>query len=550
MIHQANNLRIKQTRTALTWLTQLDVGLILLILVVLTSLQLAPSVIDQGRDSGIFAYVGQVIRDGGVPYRDAWDNKPPGVYYINAFAFAVFGTNRWALWFIETITVFLTGLLLFSLLSQVYKRRFIAWVGTLSFVFLTRHPALVPDTNFTEVYALLPQVMAFFAGYLFLRQQRGVWAFMLGLSVGLAFLIKQTTVGVALMFIPAIIVSRHSVVYQRLRWRWLGIIACGGLSALGAVSLYLLKEGVLLDAINATFISPVAFHKWVSRGLVQNNVSVWSTYQALSGSVAPIVIGPVTPFLMAGAVIAARRVAARPYSDDEAAANATLMIWTALTFVADLILANSTTRGHGHYYVTILPAMVLLISLAVSVVPPVQRQSRFRTRIATRLMYMYLIYALAGGAVAGALVRLWLVDWNVRGPLRNESLSVYVTDHTNPEDKVLVWGATSSINFQSERLSPTQYHYGYPLIVPDYTAEDYVWETVNDLETNQPELIVDGGMVDGNRVPPLDPVRRQQWWNAGGRRDIANLEPVYQFVADHCTYVDEIEGRVIYECEY
>jgi hypothetical protein len=39
-----------------------------------------------GRDQGIFAVVGRAIREGGVPYRDAWDFKPPGIYFVYALA--------------------------------------------------------------------------------------------------------------------------------------------------------------------------------------------------------------------------------------------------------------------------------------------------------------------------------------------------------------------------------------------------------------------------------------------------------------------------------
>ena len=44
-----------------------------------------------GRDQGIFAYIGQTILHGGVPYRDAWDHKTPGLYGVYALAFALFG---------------------------------------------------------------------------------------------------------------------------------------------------------------------------------------------------------------------------------------------------------------------------------------------------------------------------------------------------------------------------------------------------------------------------------------------------------------------------
>lgn len=33
-----------------------------------------------GPDQGIYAYVGQTIIEGGLPYRDARDQKPPGLH--------------------------------------------------------------------------------------------------------------------------------------------------------------------------------------------------------------------------------------------------------------------------------------------------------------------------------------------------------------------------------------------------------------------------------------------------------------------------------------
>jgi hypothetical protein len=48
-----------------------------------------------GRDQGIFAAVGRAIRDGGVPYRDAWDFKPPGIYFLYALAGTPTSGIRW-----------------------------------------------------------------------------------------------------------------------------------------------------------------------------------------------------------------------------------------------------------------------------------------------------------------------------------------------------------------------------------------------------------------------------------------------------------------------
>ena len=35
-------------------------------------------------DSTVFLYMGQRILDGFIPYKDAWDHKPPMIYWINA----------------------------------------------------------------------------------------------------------------------------------------------------------------------------------------------------------------------------------------------------------------------------------------------------------------------------------------------------------------------------------------------------------------------------------------------------------------------------------
>jgi hypothetical protein len=49
----------------------------------LAILILAPSLLYPfGRDQAVFAYVGSVIARGGMPFLDAWDLKPPGIYAL------------------------------------------------------------------------------------------------------------------------------------------------------------------------------------------------------------------------------------------------------------------------------------------------------------------------------------------------------------------------------------------------------------------------------------------------------------------------------------
>ena len=63
--------------------------------VVLAALSLAvlipnhPAGRDPAEDTGVFFYAAQRLLDGGMPYRDIWDHKPPGVYLVDALGLAI-----------------------------------------------------------------------------------------------------------------------------------------------------------------------------------------------------------------------------------------------------------------------------------------------------------------------------------------------------------------------------------------------------------------------------------------------------------------------------
>jgi hypothetical protein len=58
-----------------------------------------------GRDQGLFAYVGQVWLEGGVPYRDIVDIKPPAVYALHAFIQSAIGSTQWGIRLVDALVV-------------------------------------------------------------------------------------------------------------------------------------------------------------------------------------------------------------------------------------------------------------------------------------------------------------------------------------------------------------------------------------------------------------------------------------------------------------
>ncbi|MCH2109661.1 MAG: glycosyltransferase family 39 protein, partial [Polyangiaceae bacterium] len=56
-----------------------------------------------GRDQGIYALVADGMLQGEMPYRDLWDFKPPGIFFVYAIAQAVFGQSMVAIRVLEGI---------------------------------------------------------------------------------------------------------------------------------------------------------------------------------------------------------------------------------------------------------------------------------------------------------------------------------------------------------------------------------------------------------------------------------------------------------------
>ncbi len=75
-----------------------------------------------GRDQGIYAVVADTILQGGMPYRDAWDFKPPGIFLTYALAQALFGKSMLAIRLLEVLAL-IGASLGFERLGQVFFDR-------------------------------------------------------------------------------------------------------------------------------------------------------------------------------------------------------------------------------------------------------------------------------------------------------------------------------------------------------------------------------------------------------------------------------------------
>ncbi|HEY2982019.1 MAG TPA: hypothetical protein VGJ22_12620, partial [Anaerolineales bacterium] len=76
-------------------------GLLSILLALSVLVQANPATRLPGRDNGFYLYIGEEIVHGKLPYRDAWESKPPAIFYLNALALRLGRGSRWGIWTIE-----------------------------------------------------------------------------------------------------------------------------------------------------------------------------------------------------------------------------------------------------------------------------------------------------------------------------------------------------------------------------------------------------------------------------------------------------------------
>jgi 4-amino-4-deoxy-L-arabinose transferase-like glycosyltransferase len=172
-----------------TSLPVLILGMAWIVLPLIVLSQLVAHTWTEAGDDQMFGYYGWRISQGAVPYVDVWDNKPPGIYWLNAVGFLLGGGYTGVI-VLCAAAVVLTHVCFFGIAASVYDRGAAALATVLACFYLT-HPYFESGNNRTETFLIALETAAVL---LYLRSHaRDVWWRWLavGALCGAAFLFKQ-----------------------------------------------------------------------------------------------------------------------------------------------------------------------------------------------------------------------------------------------------------------------------------------------------------------------------------------------------------------------
>ncbi len=454
------------------------------------------------RDQGHFAYAGQVILDGGLPYRDVFDQKGPATHYTFALVLALFGQTP-----LGVRTFFLVVALLSTRLAAGLAESLAGRGARLPCVFCFSLAMLQGDegtpwhTAQVEDLILLGQLLVL----RLMTTEPPPWSrwrlFAAGLVLGLCCTYKPTAIlpSGALASVCAVWTLRGGErgkvsLAGRLFWGAAGF-AVPPLLAIG----FLAARGVLDDfwSVVFEFNTTYAAHKNTAGLAVTMLAGHWGRFVVVASFGA----------------LAARRRQAVPLDT---------LLWT-------LIVSNwAAVIWQGKYWPYHWTPMIGLLAIFAGVsVSHVAKQVVRRLRQLESFPWRRIAAKLPIPAIVAAALALLAVPVDSRNALYiwrdavlvaagrksldefrapyecgavradvHREVADYVHERTIAGDKLLVWGYETVVNFLADRRAPTRFAVDRILCLDEFPRRaDWRREFLASLRSTPPAYIV---VVDDN----------------------------------------------------
>lgn len=426
------------------------------------------------RDSGVFLYIGWRILNGELPYRDVWDHKPPIIFYINALGLSLTDGSRWGVWLIEFLCLSVAAYIGY----KIFQKSF----GTLTaifstFLWLLTLVFVIHGGNFATEYILPMQfITLWFVNTILEKPYSHSWHwFMIGIIGAIAFFTKQNAVGVWISTILFLIVYRARLhQFRKLLLELLSFFGGVAIVFIGWIVFFSL-QGSLVQFWNAAF---------------EYNLTYFSSGIDASGPIKPLIEGiwPLTKagLLLLGGIGYLIGLLIISYKRELVANWLPLLGIGLFDLPIELTLLSISGRTYPHYYITILPVLALFTGITIWAI------------LSSRILYNIPDIAKSLLVVDGIVVLLWIsfapymyeMAFFRSANIQHEIVTT-IQKHTRPEDTVLLWGAETTINYYSERRSPTRFVYQYPLYNKGYATEEMIIAFLDELIQEKPRLIID-----------------------------------------------------------
>ena len=436
-----------------------------------------------GLDQNIFAEIGSLLLNGKRSYVDAWDVKPPNVFYVYAFFEWIFGPHDIAVRLSDYFFSLFACASIFIVIDRQSSllagqgRTWTAPVASLLFS-LTLLSLGLADTAQTESYSLF-----FIIGACILAQPResentSLRLFMSGAAIGIATFFK-TSNGIFLIAVALEIWFYHSEFrLQKLLYFIVGFLAwclvqCGILAAMGSLTDYLrIASSVFMHHTNEVS----SFHAVDVPRALWTYLDLWSILSIAAFVIAFVqtdrvfLRAAVSPILLLAAGIGAVLIQNKGWGYHY------VVVLPGLVWLCAISGTYLYQMAHGRSH-QVAMGLVIFVGIATIAFTPSARRRIHYTEDAVLSLRNHSAYLASLG-----------VPKSLYYPPQTEALAQYIESHAQPQDKIFIWGDEPGAYLRADRIPATRYVYSL-LFTSGVISSKNIRALQDTLSGNPPKII-------------------------------------------------------------
>ncbi len=493
------------------------------------------------RDEGEYAYFGQLMLEGIVPFERAYNMKFPGTGFIYAINMALFG---------QTISGIHLGFMCWNILTIVL-------IFYLCLRWLNLHVALMTAcsyglmslssnvfgfaahaTHFVTVFFILSLICTLHA----IQKQSLLWTFLAGCLGGMSLLMKQHAIFL-LIFITLIFFYQVLKPRKGLRKNQLKPF---GIFILGSITPF--TSMIILFSIAGTFKT---FWFWTMdyASSYASSVSMKNIWSNFSFSFKYVSSDFQLFWILAGIGLILL-----PLHRDLRGKKGLIILFSICSFAT--ICPGFYFRPH--YFITLLPAVCLLAAIAIDTINSWLRQFNKHSLQWISYIFFVVVFAMPIYTMNNYLFKIEPHQLSRQVYSNNpfiESINVaeYIKANSTPEDTMAIMGSEPQICFYAQRKKASGFLYVYNLMEQHPYALDMQKQMIREIEEAKPKYFITVkhpnswlmGKNSENHILKWMPVYANKHYNVIGIVDILKEGSIYKWDESVKTYKPKSTLQII-----
>lgn len=428
------------------------------------------------RDEGEYAYMGQLLLKGIMPYKHAYTMKLPGVAGAYALFMGLFGPDETGIR-IGLLLVNIASIVMVYLLGQRLFNRKTAYASAAIYALLSINHAFLGIFAHATHFVVFFSLAALLALDNWLDNRSRTVLFLCGALIGMAILMKQHA-ALQIPFALSILLFSCAGKGDKKAAFDCAILLTGVTLPYAVIAAAIYKAGLFENFWfwTVSYASEYATLATLSQGMY--NLS--ALLKAVGMTLSPV-------FILAGAGILTLHIAD---------SHQRVKLFLTGYLITSLLMISASLHFMKHYLIMLLPVLAILAGYAVTEsAQPARRLKLYRS--------LPLVPALLLSAVLSCIIytereylfQLSPVETSMKiygiNPFPEAvHIGRYLQQNSALSDRIAILGSEPEILFYSNRLSATGHIYMYGLMEQHQFAEKMQHQLMAEIEATRPAFIV------------------------------------------------------------